>query len=145
MNSVQKLREATGAGVMDCKRALDDAKGDFAAALKLIEERGHAKAAKRADRETGAGVLESYIHQGRVGVLLDLRSETDFVANADPFRALAHELAMQIAAMNPGTVDELLAEPYIKDAGMTVHDVVKSAMAKLGENIRVNRFTRYEL
>ncbi len=145
MNSVQKLREATGAGIMDCKRALDDAKGDFDGALKLIQERGFVKAAKRADRATGAGVLESYIHQGRVGVLLDLRSETDFVANSEPFRALAHELAMQIAAMNPGSIDGLLAQPYIKDAGATVSELVKGAMAKLGENIRIERFTRYEL
>lgn len=144
-NDVQKLRELTGAGVMDCKRALDDAKGDFEKAKKLIEERGVVKAEKKASRATGAGYLESYIHNGRVGVLLEVRCETDFVAHSDPFKQLARELSMQIAAMNPENVETFLKQPYIRDEKMTVDQLVKNTVAKVGENIRVERFCRYEL
>lgn len=142
---IQKLRERTGGGVMECKRALEDAKGDLELAAKLLGERGMAKAEKKAGRATGAGLLESYIHNGRVGVLLELRAETDFVVRSDPFRTLAHELAMQIAAMNPEHVDALLAEPYVKDPNLTVAALIKNTVAKVGENIRVERFCRYEL
>lgn len=142
---IQKLRERTGGGIMECKRALEDAKGDVLAAVKLLEERGMRKAEKKASRATGAGILESYIHNGRVGVLLELRCETDFVVRSDPFKYLAHELAMQIAAMNPADAAELLAQPCIKDPNLTVEAFVKSTIAKVGENIRVERFCRYEL
>jgi len=145
ISNVQKLREATGAGVMECKRALEDASGDFEKAVRLIEERGVVRAEKKADRATGAGLIESYIHNGRVGVLLELRSETDFVAHSEPFRNLAHELVMQIAAMNPKDVAGLFAQPYIKNAATTVEELIKGIIAKVGENIRVERFTRYEL
>jgi len=144
-SDVQKLREATGAGVMECKRALTEASGDFDAAVRIINERGIVKAEKKANRATGAGLLESFIHNGRVGVLLELRSETDFVARSAPFKELAHELAMQIAAMAPEGIPELLAQPYIKDANMTAGSLIKNVVAKVGENIRVERFCRYEL
>lgn len=142
---VSKLREMTGAGIMDCKRALDDAGGDFEKAKALIMERGMVKAEKKADRATGAGILEAYVHNNRVGVMLDLRCETDFVVRSDPFRALAKELVMQIAAMNPADAAELLAQPYIKDPSMTVEQLIKSVIAKVGENMRVEKFCRYEL
>ena len=145
VNDVQKLREATGAGIMECKRALQDAKGNFNDAVKLIAERGLLKAEKKADRETGAGILEAYVHNGRVGVLLELRCETDFVAHADPLKQLAHELVMQVAAMKPNTVNELLEQSYIKDEKVVVRDLIKGTIAKVGENIRVERFSRYEL
>ena len=144
-NDVSKLREVTGAGVMDCKRALDDAKGDFDAAKALIMERGIIKAEKKADRATGAGIIETYVHNGRVGVMLDLRCETDFVVKSDTFRALAKELVMQIAAMNPADTAELLAQPYIKDPSLTVDQLVKNTIAKTGENMKVEKFCRYEL
>lgn len=131
--------------MMDCKRALDDAKGDFDAAKLLIMERGIIKAEKKADRATGAGLLETYVHNGRVGVLLDLRCETDFVVKSDPFRLLAKELVMQIAAMNPASVPELLAQPYIKDPATTIEQLVKNTIAKVGENMKVEKFCRYEL
>ncbi len=143
--AIQKLRAATGAGVMECKRALTDAGGNFEQAVKLIGERGLVKAESRQSRAAGAGLLETYIHQNRVGVLLDVHAETDFVVRSEPFRELAHELAMQIAAMDPKDVAELLAQPYIKDAATTVEALVKGTMAKVGENIVVERFTRYEL
>ena len=145
VNDIQRLREMTGAGVMECKRALTDAAGNFEAAVKLIAERGLAKADKKATRETGAGHLESYIHNGRVGVLLLVRCETDFVAHAEPFRELAHNLALHIAAAAPESPEALLAQPYIRDESITVQDFIKGTIAKVGENIRVERFVRYEL
>ncbi len=142
---VQKLREETGAGIMDCKRALEEASGNFEKAKTIIREKGFAKAAKKSERETGAGHLESYVHAGRVGVLLELRCETDFVARNEKFRKLAHELAMQIAAMNPENVNELMEQPFVKDEKETIENLVKQTIAELGENIEVARFTRYEI
>ena len=142
---VGKLREMTGAGMMDCKRALDDAKGDFDKAIALINERGLVKAMKKADRATGAGLLETYIHNGRVGVLMDIRCETDFVVRSEPFRELAHNLAMHIAAMSPETVEALLQQPYVKDPNLTIDALIKGAIAKIGENIQIAKFCRYEL
>jgi elongation factor Ts len=144
-NDIQKLREVTGAGVMDCKKALGDVKGDFDAAVKLIQERGLIKAEKKAGRATGAGLLESYIHNGRVGVLLELRCETDFVAHAEPVRELSRNLAMQIAAMAPENVEALLKQPFIRDEKMTIDALIKGVIAKVGENLKVEKFCRYEL
>ncbi|TSC89536.1 MAG: elongation factor T [Parcubacteria group bacterium Gr01-1014_3] len=140
---VQKLREITGAGVMECKKALEEAKGDFDLAQKVIQERGLIRAEKKADRATGAGLLETYVHNGRVGVLLDLRCETDFVVRSDPFRALAHDLVMHIAAMDPKDTAELLQQTYVKDPSLTVENLIKGVISKVGENIRVERFCRY--
>lgn len=142
---VQKLRESTGAGMMDCKRALDEAGGDFDKAIAILNEKGIAKALKKADRATGAGLLESYIHNGRVGVLMDLRCETDFVVRSEPFRELAHNILMHIAAMSPATVEELLQQPYVKDPNLTIDSLIKGAIAKIGENIQIAKFCRYEL
>ena len=117
-NDVAKLREATGAGVMECKRALQEAQGDAERAKAIIMERGLIRAEKKADRATGAGLLESYVHNNRVGVLLDVRCETDFVVRSEVFLELAHHLAMHIAAMNPKDTDELLSQQYVVDMGM---------------------------
>jgi len=140
-----RLREETGAGVMDCKRALVDAGDDYEKARAFIAERGLAKAAKKGDRATGAGVVHAYIHQDRVGVLLELRCETDFVARTDDFRNLAKELTMQIAAMNPESPEALLAQEYVKDPAKNVEQVIKGVTAKVGENIQVARFIRFAL
>ncbi len=142
---VQKLREMTGAGVMDCKKALEEAKGDIDKAVSIINERGLIKAQSRAGRGTKAGVLETYIHNNRVGVLLELRCETDFVARTEDFRSLAHDLAMHIAAMDPKDAPALFAQPYVKDPGITVEALIKGVIAKTGENIEVGRFCRYEI
>ncbi len=142
---VQELREITNAGVMDCRRALIEAQGDIEAAKKIIQEKGLSKVEKRAGRETGAGVIHSYVHNGRIGVLVDLRAETDFVVRSEPFQALVHELAMQIAAAAPANVDELLKQPYIKNESRTVKDMVNDVIAKVGENITVNQFSRLEV
>ena len=158
---VKELREATGAGVMDAKRALEEAEGDMSKATVLLREKGLAAAAKRAERATHQGVVESYIHAGgRIGVIVEVNCETDFVANTDEFRSLARDIAMQIAAMNPQVVsvddrtpeiegsDEevaLLSQPFIKDSSRNIGSMVQDAIAKTGENIRVRRFVRYEL
>jgi elongation factor Ts len=143
-DAVQKLREATGAGVMDCYRALQESNGDFDKAVGIIREKGFSKAEKRADRETGAGLIQTYLHNGRIGVLLNLRAETDFVVRSDPFQELAHELTMQIAASAPKDVEQLLAQPYIKDESKTVGDLVNEVIAKTGEKIAVKEFSRME-
>ena len=142
---ISKLREVTGAGVMDCKKALREANGNFDKAIEVIRERGAAIAEKRGERKTGAGVLESFVHNGRVGVLLELRTETDFVARSEPFQELAHEIVMQIAAMEPENAEALLKQSYIKDESMDVEGLINSVIAKVGENIKVERFCRYEL
>ncbi len=142
---VAKLRETTGAGVMECKRALEKAGGDFDKAIEFIHEAGLLKAETKKERKTGAGLLYSYVHNERVGVLLEARAETDFVIRSEPFREMTHNLAMQIAAMNPGDVDDLLKQPFIKDESKTVADVVKGVTAKVGENIKVEKFVRYEI
>lgn len=143
--SVQKLREMTGAGVMECKRALEESGGDFDKAKAIIHEHGLTKAEKKGERLTGAGLLHSYIHNGRVGVLLEIRCETDFVARNDSFKELAHNLAMHIAAMNPLNVEELFSQKYIKDDTLNIENLIKATIAKIGENIRIERFCRYEI
>ncbi|MEZ4502699.1 MAG: translation elongation factor Ts [Dehalococcoidia bacterium] len=160
-DDVKRLREETGAGVMDSKRALEQAGGDFGKAKEILREAGIASAAKRADRATGQGVVESYIHgEGRIGALVEINCETDFVARTDTFRELARNVAMQVAAMNPLglTEDEvpadapgqrsehaLLEQPFIRDASRTIGDLVQDAIAQTGENVRIARFARFEL
>jgi elongation factor Ts len=141
---VQKLREITSAGVMDCRKALIEANGDVDAAIKIIHEKGLAKMEKRSDREAGAGLVQSYIHNERIGVLLRLNAETDFVVRSEPFKQLAHDLAMHIAAAAPKDIEELLAQPYVKDESRTVKDVVGEVIAKVGENVIVGEFSRME-
>ncbi len=143
---VAKLRTETGAGVMECKKALQDAGGDYEKAKSLIKERGLVRAAKKSDREANQGLVESYIHGGgRIGALVELSSETDFVARNDDFKDLARDIAMQVAAMEPTDVDELLKQPYIKDAGKTIGDLVTALAASTGENVHVRRIARFEL
>ena len=130
---------------MDCKKALAEAGGNFERALEIIKEQGVLIAEKKSERKTGAGILETYIHNDRVGVLLELRTETDFVARSEPFRNLAREIALQISAMAPETPDTLLEQAYIRDETKKVGDLVKEVIAKVGENIKIERFVRYEL
>lgn len=142
---VQGLREITGAGVMDCRKALIEAQGDIDQAKAIIQEKGLSKVEKRAGREAGAGLVHSYVHGERIGVLLDIRAETDFVVRSEPFRALAHEVAMQIAAAAPENVDALLTQPFIKDESKTVKDLVNEVIAKVGENVVIKQFSRIEV
>jgi len=144
-NPVVQLREETGAGIMDCKRAMEEAGGDLGKAKQILMANSAAKAAKKADRETGAGLLESYIHGGRVGVLLEVRMETDFVAKSDPVKQLAKDVALQIASMAPETVEELLQQPFIKDPSITIEALLKNTIAVVGENMKIARFARYQV
>lgn len=141
---IQKLREMTGAGIMECKKALESSK-DFDGAVKKLGERGTLVAEKKGGRKTGAGFLKTYIHNDRVGVILEARAETDFAVKSPPFQEFAHEVVMQIAAMGPDDVECLLKQPYIKDDSKTVQDILKDCIAKVGENVKIERFCRYEI
>ena len=158
---VKRLRDETGAGVMDSKRALEETDGDFDRARTLLRERGIAAAEKRAERTTSQGLVEAYIHgEGRIGALVEVNCETDFVARTDAFRQLARDVAMQVAAMDPrgltpddvpddapGTKEEqaLLTQPFIRDGARTIEDLVRETMAQTGENVRIARFARFQL
>ncbi|MDR1300742.1 MAG: translation elongation factor Ts [Candidatus Nomurabacteria bacterium] len=190
LDEVKKLKELTGLGLTDAKKALEEAKGDFDKAVKALREKGLTKAEKRGQREAREGVIESYVHSGRIGVLVEVNCETDFVAKNDIFKNLAHEIALQIASMNPKYIsaDDIPAEVYSekkaelvkaaeesgkpkevaekmidgqlkkyfaeqvlltqvfwKDDSKTIDDIVKDAIMKLGENIRVSQMARIEL
>lgn len=146
LSLLKKLREETSASVSDCRRALEESNGNYDKALEWLKKRTAEKAEKKADRETGEGLVEPYIHQnGKIGVLVEILCETDFVARTDDFKKLAHEVAMQIAAMNPKDTEELLTQPFIKDPGMTIQELVKQTIGKLGENITVKKFARLEI
>jgi elongation factor Ts len=171
-DQVKELRQRTGAGIMDCKRALEEAGGDAARAADVLKQQGLAKAEKKSGRATLQGLVEPYIHAaGRIGALVEVNCETDFVARTPDFRGLAHDLAMQVAATSPRYVSaeaipeadfpalerefgdrkkaleavSLLDQPFIKDAKLTVNDLIRGQIAKLGENISVRRFARFEL
>jgi elongation factor Ts len=145
---------------MDCKKALEESKGDVDKAESFLKEKGVASAAQKADRETDQGLIDTYIHSGgRIGAMIEINCETDFVARTDDFTSLAHDIAMQVAAMSPefltvedsvenATVTEgkcLLSQPFIKDPSKTIQDLINEAVGKLGENIRVRRFQRFSL
>jgi len=188
---IKELREKTGAGIVDCKKALQEANGDMEKAVEILRKKGAAKAAKKADRATAERIVISYIHAGgKVGALVELNCETDFVARTEDFKTLAREIAMQVAAMSPEYVSReevpaeviekekeilrqqalsegkpehivekivegrlnkfysekcLLDQPWIKDDSKTIADLVRECITKLGENIRVKRFCRFEV
>jgi len=161
VEKVRELREQSGAGVMDCRRALMKTEGDAAKALELLKAEGLLLAEKKAERAVSQGTIESYIHcGGHVGAMVEVNCETDFVARTEEFKELAHSLAMQIAAMEPQCVAQddlpkdadadpkeacLLLQPYIKDSTKSIKDVIIETIAKVGENIKVARFARFEL
>jgi len=143
---VQRLRTESGAGVMDCKRALEDAGGDYEKALGLLKQRGLESVAKKSGREAKEGVIASYIHgNGRVGSLVELASETDFVSRGEDFQKLAREIAMQVAAMEPASVEDLLEQPYIRDGSKKIKDLVTEVASTTKENVHVRRIQRFAL
>ena len=171
-SQVKELREKSGAGIMECKRALEEVDGDVTKAIDLLKQQGLAKADKKTGRAASQGLIEPYIHgAGRIGSIVEVNCETDFVARTPEFRELAHDLAMQVAATSPGYVSiedvpehawetleqehggrekaaavvVLLEQPFIKDAKLTVRDLVRDRIGKLGENIVVRRFARFEV
>lgn len=142
---IKKLRSETGAGIADCRQALSESDGDMEKAKDWLKQKGLDKAASKGEREVKAGIVEVYSHSGRVGVLVELLCETDFVARTDDFKSLAHELALQIASMNPSSLEDLLSQEYIRDNSLTVEQLVKTTIGKLGENIQIGRFERIAL
>ena len=151
---VKELRESTGGGIMDCKHALVEAGGDTDKAGAILRKSGLAKAARRSDRATKQGVVDAYIHPGRpLGALIELGCETDFVARTEEFRTLAHEIAMHVAAMGPDRIDAddesdgetLLDQAYVRDPGRTIGELIQETIARTGENVRVTRFSRFEV
>jgi elongation factor Ts len=157
---IKELRERTGAGIMECKRAIEEADSDLNGAEKLLKEWGLATAAKKAGREASQGVIDSYIHAGRIGAMVEVNCETDFVARTDDFKTFAREVAMQVAATNPSRISNtdpspdgtdgqpdtpLLEQPYIRDPSKTVQDLLNEIIAKLRENVVIRRVARFEL
>lgn len=141
---IKRLREETGAGMMDCKRALDEANGDYNRAQEIVREKGLAKAEKKADRETKIGYIASYVHNNnQIGALVEILCETDFVARNPEFQEMAKSVAMQVVAMAPENVEELLQQDNIKKPGETIEDMIKLVSGKIGEKFVVSRFTRY--
>ena len=160
-NRIKELRDQSGAGIMACRNALLEAKGDMEKAAQILKQRNLLRVESKAKRSTTQGIIEAYIHTGgRIGAMVELNCETDFVARTDEFKALAYNLAMQVAAIPPQFIlpEEipegadveaqtacLLLQPYIKDLDKTVQDIIAETIAKVGENIRVSRFARFEL
>lgn len=187
---IKSLREATGASILDCKKILTETKGDMEQAVKILTEKNKSKVGKKSDRAACEGIVESYIHSNKkIGVLLELACETDFVAKNEKFSELAHDIAMHIAAANPLYIDEssipadiieeerkkylaefkgkkpkemldnivngkikkytssvtLLGQEYIKDPDKTVGDIINEGIIKLGENVKVKRFCRFQV
>jgi elongation factor Ts len=161
IDHIKELREKSGAGIMDCRGALIETNGDLAKAAELLREKNLVRVEKKSTRTADQGIVETYIHTGgRIGAMVELNCETDFVARTPEFRELAHNLAMQVAAQEPLCIDEsqvpddpdcdpeiacLLLQPFIKDPEFKIRDLVTEAAAKLRENIRVRRFARFEL
>lgn len=144
MDQIKQLREATGAGVMDAKRALEESNGDMTKATEWIRQKGLSRAEKKsAEREAKEGAVVSYIHMNRVGAMVELSCETDFVARNPEFQALGKEVAMQIASMAPETVEELVDMPYNRDPKKKIGELVKELSGKIGEKMEIKRFVRY--
>lgn len=143
---IKKLRDETGASIFDIREAVEEAEGDEKKASELLKKKSAKIAAKKADRETGEGIVYAYIHaNNKVGVLVQLSCETDFVAKTTDFVDLAKEISLQIAAMDPENVEELLDMDYVRDSGKKIKDLVEEVVGKLGENIQVTRFVRYSI
>jgi len=143
---IAALRAETGAGVMDCKEALSKANGNKDKALEILRAMGKDKAKKRSDRMTTQGLIETYVHKGsRIGVMVEVACETDFVAKTEDFKKLAHNIAMQIASMDPKDNKELLSQQFIFDEEKTIADLIEEIIAKTGEKCEIKRFERFEL
>lgn len=145
IENIKKLRQETGAGIADIKSALEESKGNFEKAKEILKQKGLDKASTKSERAVKTGLVEVYSHNGKVGVLVEVLCETDFVAKTADFKTLAHELALQIASMNPSSVEELLKQEYIRDNSQTIENLIKSVIGKLGENIQVGKFSRIAL
>ena len=145
-SEVKKLRDITGASMMECKRALESSAGDIEKAQEYLDKQGFKIAEKKSERATQAGMVEPYIHSnGRTGSLVEVLCETDFVAMNPVFRELAHDIAMQIVASDPKDLESLMSSPFIKDESKTIEEYINSKIVILGENIKVGRFVRFQI
>ena len=143
---IRKLRKRTKTSIVDCREALEKSGGDTAVAVKYLREKGAEILQKKKNRQTKNGIIASYIHPDKkIGVIVELACETDFVSRTEDFHHLAHELTLQIAATDPQNIETLLAQPYIKDESLTIFDLIKTAISKLKENIKIVRFCRYQI
>jgi elongation factor Ts len=145
VDQIKALRAKTGLGIHEIKSALEEANGDETKAIEVLKKRGLSTAAKKADRATSQGLIDTYVHAGRIGAMVEVNCETDFVARNEDFKAFVHDLALQVASMNPENVDELLGQEFFKDTSKTIQDYLNETIAKIGENIRINRIVRLEL
>ena len=146
IKQIKQLRDETGISISECKKALEEANGDIKKAKEILKKWGKEFARKQSGRKAREGIVATYLHPNqKIGVILELNCETDFVAKSEDFQNLAHELCLQIASMNPPDIDSLFAQPWIKDETKIVKDLFAQYIAKLGENISLKRFTRYEI
>lgn len=146
VEDIKKIREITGISVIESKKALEKTRGNFKKALELLKSQGLKNSGKYLNRKTAVGIIDAYIHNnGKIGVLVELKCETDFVARNEVFKNLTHDIAMQIAATNPTNKKELLSSPFIKDESKTVKHEIEKAINLLGENINIGQFSRFEL
>ena len=144
IDKIKQLREETCVSVSECKKALEQAEGDLHKAKEILREWGKELAGKKSNRDVGSGIIDTYVHADkRVGAMIELRCETDFVAKSDDFKKLAHEICLQIAAIESEEVD-LMSQPWIKDETKTIKELIEEYISKLGENIKIKRFIRYE-
>ncbi len=143
---VKKIRNETGLGIMEIKAALEEASGDEKKAKEILKSKGLKKAETKTERETHQGRVATYTHStGKIGVMVELLCETDFVAKHEDFVELTKDICLQIAAMDPKDVDELLKQEFIKDTSMTIEEKIKGLVVKFGENMKLNRFARFEI
>jgi elongation factor Ts len=143
---IRALREETGLSIMQCKQALEEAGGDKEKAKEILKAKGATIAGKKSDRNLGSGTVVAYVHSGdTIGVMLELLCETDFVAKNPEFKSTGRDIAMHIAAMNPETNEELLAQPFIKDSSKTISDIINGVVQKFGERTEVGKFTRFSI
>ena len=142
---LMKIRQETGLGVMDIKKALDEAGGDEQKALKLLKNKRESIVAKKQERTAGQGLIETYTHQGRIGVMIEVNCETDFVARNEDFIDFVHNLVLQISSMCPQNVNELLKQESVKDSTQTVEQLLTAITAKMGEKVVISRFVRWEI
>ncbi len=145
VDQIKNLRAKTGLGIHDVKNALEQSGGDEVKAISWLKDKGLSTVAKKADRATSQGLIESYVHGGRLGAIVEVNCETDFVARNDDFKTFVKDIAMQVASMNPENVDELLRQDYFRDPSKTIQDLLNETITKIGENIKISRFSRFEL
>ena len=145
VEQIKSLRAKTGLGIHDVKKALEESNGNEEKAIAWLKEKGLSTAAKKADRATSQGLIDVYTHGGRIGAMVEVNCETDFVARNEDFKTFVHDLTLQVASMNPATVEELLQHEFFKEPSKTIQDYLNETIARIGENIKISRISRFEL